>query len=690
MTKAKPDPQSEFINRELSLLAFNRRVLKQAQNEDLPLLQRLRFLFICSNNLDEFFEVRVAGLKEQRAFGTSHSSPDSWHTDDLLKEISRQTHKIVDKVYTILQDDLLPALRSKNVYFLLPGEWNKQQKKWLQDYFHNEILPIISPIALDFAHPFPRLVNKSLNFIVSLEGQDAFGRPGDLAVVHAPRSIPRVIAVPEELRTHKDEFFFLTNIISAFVHEIFPGMKVTGCYQFRITRNSDLFLDEEEVEDLALAVKTSLLSRSYGNAVRLEIAEDCPQEIAEYLLDKHHLTENDMYRVNGPVNLSRFMKGLGLMDRPELRYPRFTPGLPQVLERKNNLFEAIRQGDILFHHPFQSFEPVVELIRQATVDPNVLTIKQTLYRTGVESQMVQALIDAARAGKEVTAVIELRARFDEASNIELATQLQEAGVLVVFGVVGYKTHAKMTLIVRREQKQLRYYVHLSSGNYHARTAKEYTDIGLMTYDQVIGDDIKQIFQQLTGIGQEAQTQKILHSPFVLDKALHRYISQEEANAKAGKPAHIMAKMNALTDSHIIKALYLASQAGVKIDLIVRGVCSLRPGVPGLSDNIQVRSIVGRFLEHSRVFYFLNGGDEIIYSGSADWMERNLYHRVEVCFPIEDEALKQQIKQDCLLNYLADNTESWALQADGSYKRVKRGKKPPHSAQETLLGNYGER
>lgn len=690
MTNQSTNSPEYYINRELSLLEFHHRVLKQSKDQSIPLLERLKFLFICSRNLDEFFEVRVAGAKQHLAYHRPyhHLSAAGLSPEETLQQISTKAHQIVDEMYDMLSQELLPALSKQGLEFLNRQQWIKAQKKWVKQFFENEIMPVVSPVALDIAHPFPRLVNKSLNFIVTLEGKDAFGRTSGMAIVHAPRSIPRGIQLPKDLCDDKNYFIFLTEIIYEHVADLFPGMTVTGCYQFRVTRNSDLFLDEEEIDDLALALKTELLARPYGNAVRLELSQRCPMELARYLLDKHDLTETDLYRIKGPVNLSRYMMLLKLFYQPALCYPPFTPGLPKNLKRSKDLFESIKQGNILLHHPYQSFEPVIELIREATIDKDVIAIKQTLYRTGAESQMVLALVDAARAGKEVTAVIELRARFDEASNIELATKLQQAGVLVVYGVVGYKTHAKMTLIVRRENHALKRYVHLGTGNYHASTAKQYTDLGYLTHDEDIGHDVQMLFHQLTGMGKKIKTKSILHSPFTLADTMISLIKHEAEQASQGKKAHIMARMNGLTDGKIIQALYHASQAGVKIQLIVRGICCLRPGLPGISDNISVNSVVGRFLEHSRVFYFYHSGKEVIYAGSADLMERNLYDRVEICFPITDKKLAKRVKYECLEIYLADTLDSWLLQADGSYIKAKPDKAAV-SAQQHLLNELAD-
>ncbi len=559
----------------------------------------------------------------------------------------------------------------------------------MKRYFSNELLPVLSPLGLDPAHPFPRVLNKSLNFIVSLEGKDAFGRSSRVAVVQAPRSLPRLIHLPREYSKGPHDFVFLSSIIHAHVGELFPGMKANGCYQFRLTRDSELFVDEEEIDDLLHALEGELSARKYGEAVRLEVADNCPPEMARFLLDEFDLGPDDLFQVNGPVNLNRLIAIHELVDQPDLKYPPFVPALPRRLRNEPDLFEVIRRDDVLLHHPYESFMPVLDLARQAAADPNVLAIKQTLYRTGADSMLVEALVSAARAGKEVTVVIELRARFDEEANINLATRLQEAGAHVVYGVVGHKTHAKMMLIVRREGRKLRRYVHLGTGNYHVATARVYTDYGLMTCDAGIGDDVHKLFLQLTGLGRASKLQKLLQAPFTLHKGMMDLIGREIENARAGKAARIMAKMNALTEPQIIEALYKASQAGVKIDLIVRGICCLRPGLPGVSENIQVRSIIGRFLEHARVFYFHNDGDPQVYCASADWMNRNFFRRVEACFPIEDEKLRDRVIRESLTYYLSDNTQAWILQHDGSYKRVKPGNQKPRSAQAMLLQELGD-
>ncbi len=674
-----------YINRELSLLAFNRRVLEQARDPATPLLERLRFLCISSTNLDEFFEIRVAGLKQKLESGSVETGSDGLTPQEALAQISIQAHELVDLQYRVLNDELIPALESEHIRFLRRSDWNEAQAQWVHKFFGQELMPVLSPLGLDPAHPFPRILNKSLNFIVSLEGRDAFGRSSGVAIVQAPRSLPRLIRLPEETGAGRYDFVFLSSIIHAHVDELFPGMQVTGCYQFRVTRNSDLFVDEEEIDDLMRAMEGELLSRRYGDAVRLEVADNCSRKMADFLLAQFELGEDDLYQVNGPVNLNRLFAIADLVERPDLKYPSFKPSRPAALPAEQNLFEVLRTQDILLHHPFESFAPVLDFLRQAAGDPQVLAIKQTLYRTGPESAVVDALVAAARNGKEVTVVVELRARFDEEANIQLATRLQEAGAHVTYGIVGYKTHAKMILITRREGRHLRHYVHLGTGNYHARTARLYTDYGLLTADKIIGEDVHRVFQQLTSLGKVKPLRKLLQSPFTLHKALIEKIGREAEFARQGKRARIVAKMNALIEPQIIQALYAASQAGVRIDLIVRGVCCLRPGVPGVSERIRVRSIVGRFLEHSRIFHFRNGGEEELWLSSADWMDRNFFRRVEVCFPVEDPALRKQIVKEGLELYLADNTQAWTLHRDGHYQRLHpRAGRKPRCAQCELL------
>ena len=675
-----------YLNRELSLLQFNLRVLEQAMDENHPLMERLNFLLIFSSNMDEFFEIRVAGLKNKLETHTGQPGPDGMLPDELLKAISAITHEAVDRQYRILNDVLLPALREEGVDFLRREDWTEAQIEWVKKYFREQIYPVLTLIALDPSHPFPRLVNKSLNFIVPLDGKDAFGRSTGLAIVPAPRSLPRLIRIPDEISEGGDDnFVFLSSMIHAHVSDLFPGMKATGCYQFRVTRNADMEVDEE-VEDLASALKGQLLSRRYGDEVRLEVADNCPRHLMHYLLEQFELTEEDLYEVNGPVNLARMFTSV---NRPRLHYPPFTPKLAPAVKKNETIFDAIDQGDILLHHPYESFQPVINLLAEAARDPKVLAIKQTLYRTGTKSEILDHLETAARNGKEVTAIVELRARFDEESNIEGARRLQEAGAIVVYGVVGYKTHAKMLLVVRRDGDGIKRYVHLGTGNYHTKTTKLYTDYGLMTCEKSMGQDVHKIFQELTGMGKAARLKQLKHSPFTLHPSVIEWIEFETEQALAGKPARIIAKFNSLTEENIMQALYRASQAGVEIDLIVRGICCLKPGIPGLSENIRVRSIIGRFLEHTRIYHFHHGGDDLVYCSSADWMDRNLFNRVETCFPVNDPVLKAQILEQGLHIYLRDNTRAWELQSDGRYQRAQPQEgEASFIAQQSLLDTLG--
>ncbi|KAF0807864.1 polyphosphate kinase [Alcanivorax sp. S71-1-4] len=677
------DSPDYYINRELSLLQFNLRVLEQAMDERQPLMERLNFLLIFSSNMDEFFEIRVAGLQNRLQTNTGQATLDGMLPGDILKRISDIVHEAVTRQYHILNDILLPALANEGVHFLRRENWTSAQEAWVKRYFRDQIYPVLTPIALDPAHPFPRLVNKSLNFIVSLDGKDAFGRQTGLAIVPAPRSLPRLIRIPDDICDDgNDNFVFLSSMIHAHVSDLFPGMKATGCYQFRVTRNADMEVDED-VDDLAMALKGELLLRRYGDEVRLEVADNCPRHLIEYLLQKFELGEEDLYEVNGPVNLARMFTDV---KRPRLRYTPFTPRIPARIKNAESIFDAVDQGDILLNHPYESFNPVVNYLAEAARDPRVLAIKQTLYRTGTNSEILDHLETAARNGKEVTAIVELRARFDEESNIEGARRLQEAGAIVVYGIVGYKTHSKMMLIIRRDANgNIRRYAHLGTGNYHTKTTKLYTDYGLLTADEGLCQDVHKIFLELTGMGKAARLKQLMHSPFTLHSGLLELIDFETQEALAGRKARIIVKVNSLTDPQIMQALYRASQAGVPIDLIVRGMCCLRPGLPGISDNIRVRSIIGRFLEHTRVHYFHHGGEERIYLSSADWMERNLINRVETCFPINDPKLRERILYEGLEVYLQDNSQAWLLQSDGSYVRAPFNEgEPLITAQQVLL------
>lgn len=681
--------QPEFyINRELSLLSFNRRVLEQSKDTSIPLLERLRYLCISSSNLDEFFEIRVAGLIQRAALESVQAGPDNMTPQETLNQISLQAHQLVEEQYRILNEELLPALEQEGIRFIKRQEWDKKQADWIKHYFEDELLPILSPMGLDPAHPFPRILNKSLNFIVRLKGKDAFGRTSGIAIVQAPRALPRLIRLPVECSQQPHDLVFLSSIIHAHVDDLFPGMKVEGCYQFRLTRNSDLFVDEEEVDDLLRAVEGELGSRRFGDEVRLEVADNCPDEVSHFLLDQFELPEDALYQVNGPVNLNRLMSLPDMVERHDLNFTAFTPGMPRSLTLNKDIFHVLRKGDLLLHHPFESFAPVIDFLRQAANDPKVLAIKQTLYRTGPDSAVVDALVSAARAGKEVTVVVELRARFDEEANIALANRLQEAGAHVVYGVVGYKTHAKMVMVVRREENGLQHYVHLGTGNYHARTARLYTDYGLLSANPELGEDVHKMFLQLTSLGRGSQLTKMLQSPFTLHAGMLERIERETRHAQEGKEAHIVAKMNALVEPQIIRALFVASQAGVKIDLIIRGICCLRPGIPGVSENIRVRSIIGRFLEHTRIYCFHNDGKPEVFASSADWMDRNLHHRVESCFPFENRKLRDRVLRE-LDYYLQDNTQAWELDSEGIYQRCPHQADNAISAQQLLLHEMSE-
>jgi polyphosphate kinase len=671
-----------FLNRELSQLEFNFRVLAQAEDTSLPLLERLKYLCISCTNLDEFFEIRAATVRTALEYGAP-LLPDRMSPSVALERIHEQAGRLVSDQYRFWNDTLRPALTEAGIRVLTRDQWSAKQKRWLQKYFENEVSPVLSPLGLDPAHPFPRILNKSLNVVVVLEGKDAFGRKGGMAIVRAPRSLPRIIQLPEEISGGKHDFVFLSAVLTTFVDDLFPGMKVKGAYQFRVTRNSELFVDEEEVENLASALKDELLSRGFRPAVRLEIADNCPKTIVKILLQNFDLKENAVYRINGPVNLNRVIQVYDLVNRPELKFPAFKSRRAKLDEESP--FTTLRENDVLLHHPYESFSSVLDLLQAAANDPDVLAIKQTLYRTGKDSRIIEYLIAAARKGKDVTVVVELRARFDEEANLNLADRLQEAGVQVMYGVVGYKTHAKMMLIVRREGKTLRRYVHLGTGNYHAGTARAYTDIGLMTANPEITLDVHGLFQQLSGLAPAMKLKRLMASPFTLHKGLLHKIQREAKHARAGKRGHIIAKMNAINEAEVIRALYDASQAGVKIELIVRGACCLRPGVPGMSENITVRSLVGRFLEHSRVYWFHNNDAPEIFCSSADWMERNLLRRVETCFPILDPVLAERVLKEELANYLTDNQQAWRLHADGHYERiVPADDEMPYSAQDALL------
>jgi len=677
-----------YLNRELSLLEFNRRVLAQAEDPTVPLLERLRFLCIVASNLDEFFEVRVASLVAQYQMDReSGALPDGLAAD--LERASAECRHLIARQYSLFNTEIQPQLSEHGIHLLHRSQRNAAQRAWVKQYFDREVRPLLTPISLDPAHPFPRVINKSLNFIVELGGKDAFGRGSGIAIMKAPRVLPRVIRLPDELSDKKGaSYCMLSSVIQAHMADLFTGREVVSYSQFRVTRNSDLWVDEEEVKNLRQALQSELHGRQYGFAVRLEVGRSCPQHLSDFLLNQFHIDRSRLFTVDGPVNLGRLLEIVNANDQAELKFPPFVAGYANKLSGPD-LFATLRKHDALLHHPFESFQPVINFIQCAAADPNVVAIKQTIYRAGSNSELVEALIEAARRGKEVTVIVELMARFDEEANINWAEKLEQAGAQVVYGVVGLKTHAKMALVLRREPSGLRRYAHLGTGNYNPTTAKFYTDMGLLTADQDLTSDVNEVFIHLTSMTRPKQLSSIWLAPFSLQKEVVRAIRQEAEIARQGRPGRIIAKMNSLTDESVIKALYEASQVGVKIDLIIRGACALRPGVDGLSDNIKVRSIVGRFLEHTRIFYFRNDLKHDVVLSSADWMNRNLFRRVEVAFPIRSTALKRRVMREGLHPYLKDNVNAWELAPDGRYRRRKaRGKQQRYSAQQVLMDMLG--
>jgi polyphosphate kinase len=675
----------DLLNRELSLLAFNRRVLAQAQDQSLPLLERLKFLCIVSSNLDEFFEVRIASLmaiEREKSLSIDPIVPEGF---DLVGPAAQE---LVHEQYTVLNEQILPSLAEHGIHLVRHVDRSEEQREWIKEYFEREVRPILTPIVLDPSHPFPQIVNKSLNFIVELNGKDAYGRGTSIAVIKAPRVLPRIIQLPEKISGGGQAFCLLSSVIHAHIEDLFPGRDVKSYSQFRVTRDSDLWVDEEEVKNLRQALKGELQTRHFGFAVRLEVAENCPSNLSDFLLNQFNIAPEFLYRVNGPVNMVRLNELVDYASRPEWRFAPFSPKLSVSLA-DGDLFGAIANKDILLHHPFQSFQPVIDFIRTAAHDPQVVAIKQTIYRTGMNSALMEALIMAAHNGKEVTVVVELMARFDEEANINWADRLEQAGAQVVYGVVGLKTHAKMALVIRRESGKLRFYAHMGTGNYHPTTTKFYTDFGLLTANPALAKDVNEVFISLTSLAKPRKLHHLWIAPFELQRELVKAIRNETRIAKEGGSGQITAKMNSLVDESIIEALYEASQAGVKIELIVRGACSLRPGVPGLSENIRVRSIVGRFLEHSRIFNFHNEGANDVYLSSADWMNRNLFRRIEIAFPVLDPQLKKRVLQEGLLPYLKDNKNSWELDSDGVYHRRKsRTIQAEFSVQQHLMNTLG--
>ncbi|WLI90622.1 polyphosphate kinase 1 [Massilia sp. R2A-15] len=672
-----------FLDRELSQLMFNRRVLAQADDKRIPLLERLRYLCIVSNNLDEFFEVRVASLLAQ---GALHPDPSLAAT---LDRICKECHALVRQQYDILNTEVLPQLRARGVHLVRHTDRNEAQRAWVKQYFEREVRPLLTPIGLDPAHPFPQVSNKSLNFIVSLSGKDAFGRGTAIAIVKAPRVLPRVIQLPDDLSKGGGQLFcLLSSVIHSHVEDMFTGRDVIAYSQFRITRDSDLWVDEGEVKNLRQALKGELQGRQYGTAVRLEVAKNCPPELSDFLLGQFNLEPSRLYAVDGPVNLVRLAEMIDLVQQPSMRFPPFIAGMAQK-SANLDIFEQMRKNDILLHHPFQSFQTVIDFICVAATDPQVVAIKQTIYRTGMDSDLMEALIKAAQLGKEVIVVVELKARFDEEANINWADKLEEAGAQVVYGVVGLKTHAKVALVIRREAEGLQYYSHLGTGNYHLTTTRLYTDFGLLTAHQQIGEEVNEVFIHLTSLTKPHKLTHLWLAPFALQEQIIKAIRNEARIARAGRPGRIIAKVNALVDESVIRALYAASHDGVKIDLIVRGACTLRPGVPGLSENIKVRSIIGRYLEHSRIYYFRNDLAHDVHLASADWMSRNLFRRIEVAFPVLDKGLKKRVIEEGLNPYLKDNSNAWELEPDGRYQRRRaRGKQTEFSAQRYLMELLG--
>jgi len=678
-----------MINRELGLIQFYRRVLAQVLDEKVPLLERLGYLCIVAKNCDELFEVRVARLLKWEKAQPNKILPDGLKVCDALVQIRAEVCKLFDDMYEIYHKTLVPALCQQDILILDSRSWTKDQQKWAYNYFINELKPVLTPIGIDPSHPFPRVPNKSLHFAVELEGKDQFGRESKIAIVEAPRILQRVIRLPEELAPTANSFVLLQDIISLHVNEFFYGMRVRGCYPFRVTRAADITV-KSDLKNLRHALTAELHNRKYAECSRIEldISRGEPNsKFIDSLLKQFNLNRPDLYCVNGPVNLSRLADITKMVNDDGLRFTPFNPGIPKELQVEPDIFKAMTKGDILLHTPFQSFDPVVELTRQAAEDPNVLAVKMTVYRTGNDSELVQNLIKAARAGKQVVASIELFARFDEEANVELARQLEEAGAHVVYGVMGYKVHAKMLKIVRKEGNQLRHYVHLGTGNYHQTTAKIYTDFGLLTTNSEISRDVDNVFSQITGVGKAGALSVLFQSPFTLHDMVMKAIERETFNALSGKKAAIIAKMNSLVENQVIRALYRASQAGVKITLIIRGACALRPQSPGISDNITVKSLVGRFLEHHRVFYFYDSGNEDVFISSADWMKRNFFKRVETCIPILNPKIKQRVIDESLTLYIQDNVNSWQMDSAGNYTQAPIVGKAV-SAQDFLMNKLG--
>ncbi|MFN3611446.1 polyphosphate kinase 1 [Tepidimonas sp.] len=679
-----------FLDRDQSILAFNERVLDWACRSDVPLLERLRYLAIVSSNLDEFFEVRFAPHHTARLTNEQRGAA----TVDTYRALTERVHALVERQYAIYNDELLPALEKRGIRIISHGERNPRQRRWVREYFVNEVQPLLLPVGLDPSHPFPQVANKSLNFIVRLGGRDAFGRENEIAIVKVPRALKRFVPMPGVKGSKQQHFVSISSIVRSHLADLFPGRTVLEFSQFRVTRHSDLAVDEEEVKNLRTALRLGLQQRHYGQALRLEVSAGCSDFLAGFLLEQFNLPPESLYRVAGPVNLVRLNQLVDLIDAPALRFERFTPGWPVALVPGQSFFERLKQGDVLIHQPFESFDAVLAFLREAVEDPQVLAIKQTIYRTGSRGEMTELLREAVRRGKEVTAVVELKARFDEEANINHAERLESVGAQVVYGIVGLKTHAKMLLVTRREDGRIVRYAHVSTGNYNPGTAKVYTDLSYLTADEALTADVDHIFGHLASQNRLPRLQKVLMAPFHLHKRMLERIDAAIAAAKAGRPAQIILKMNALTDEPLARALVAASQAGVQVEAIVRGACILPAGVPGHTDNVRIRSVIGRFLEHSRVFYFCCGDEEELWLSSADWMNRNMLRRVELAWPVTDPHLRARIMDECLHLYLADQRDAWVLQPDGNYvKAASLAAKPARgsglpSAQASLMGRYG--
>lgn len=690
------EPVSVLLDRDHSILAFNERVLDWAQRPDVPLAERLRYLCIVSSNLDEFFEVRAA--PHLIAFGAGDQKGN--YSVESFERLAAAVHDLVGRQYALYNNALMPAFAAEGIQIISHGERNPAQRKWVHDYFEREVRPLLIPVGLDPAHPFPAVANKSLNFIVRLGGVDAFGRDNPIAIVKLPRVVPRIVRLPAKVSGGKTLFVALSSIVRAHLQSMFPGREVGEFSQFRVTRHSDLAVDEEDVKNLRTALRQGLEHRHYGQAVRLEVSASCAESLSSFLLAQFNLPPQALYRVHGPVNLARLTQMVDLLAEPKLFFPPYQPSYPITLSTGQSFFERLQRGDVLIHQPFESFDGVLAFLREAVHDPQVLAIKQTIYRTGTDSELMELLREAVRRGKEVTAVVELKARFDEEANINWAEMLESIGAQVLYGVVGLKTHAKMLLVTRREGKRLVRYGHLSTGNYNPKTARLYTDISHLTADPLLTADMEAVFVHLASQVKLPKLNRMWVAPFDLHRNLIAQIDALGAAAAGGASTRIVAKMNALTDEQLIAALIRAGQKGVRIDLIVRGACTLSAQVPGHTDNIRVRSVIGRFLEHSRVFYFRNGEDETLYLSSADWMNRNMLRRVEVAWPVTDPILRQRLIDECLVAYLHDGRDAWELEADGRYQRVLRDTHADnegpsrtieaHGAQAALMGRYASR